>query len=235
MAQAKGNALIRIALRIARLAGGLLALALGLVMLVSWLGSSIPRNPDWQEPEDGIEILVETNGVHTALVLPLVTPQKDWRQAFPVRHVLAQDRPYTHVSVSWGEKTVFLETETWGDLKFSTVLRILGLGGHGLVHVAHYVRPRPGPTIRPLTITRAEYGRIVERIEKFAPAIGTMRYPGYYRHDVFYDAPGRYTPTNTCNQWTSDTLAAAGIRTGLWTPIAGGVMKWVPPIRDAEP
>ena len=109
MAQAKGNALIRIALRIARLAGGLLALALGLVMLVSWLGSSIPRNPDWQEPEDGIEILVETNGVHTALVLPLVTPQKDWRQTFPVRHVLDQHRPYTHLSVSWGEKTVFLE------------------------------------------------------------------------------------------------------------------------------
>ena len=128
MAPPPRRPLIRIAVRIARIAAGLFALGLGLIMLVSWLGSSIPRNSDWQEPEDGIEILLESNGVHTALVLPLVTPEKDWRQTFPVRHVLDQHRPYTHLSVSWGEKTVFLETETWGDLKFSTVLRIVGPG-----------------------------------------------------------------------------------------------------------
>ena len=45
---------------------------------------------------------------------------------------------------------------------------------------------------------------------------------------MFYDAPSRYTALNTCNQWTSDTLAAAGIRTGWWTPFSGGVMKWAP-------
>ena len=115
-----------------------------------------------------------------------------------------------------------------------TVLRILGLGGDGLLHIAHYVRPQPGKTIRPLTISPAQYMRIVRRVEAFAPETGTMRYPGYYRHDVFYDAPGRYTPTNTCNQWISDTLANAGVRTGLWTPFAGGVMKWVPPTGDAR-
>ena len=45
---------------------------------------------------------------------------------------------------------------------------------------------------------------------------------------MFYDAPGEYTASNTCNQWTSNMLAAAGVRTGWWTPFAGGVMKWVP-------
>ena len=55
-----------------------------------------------------------------------------------------------------------------------------------------------------------------------------MRHDGYGPQDVFYDAPGTYTVANTCNQWTSDTLAAAGVRTGWWTPFAGGVMKWVP-------
>jgi uncharacterized protein (TIGR02117 family) len=230
VAQAPRRPLIRIILRIARMVAGSAVLALGLIMLVSWLGSSVPRNADWEEPKSGIDIMVETNGVHTALVLPLVTPEKDWRPDFPAKHILAQKRPYTHVSVSWGEKTVFLETETWGDLKLSTVLKVIGLGGEGLVHVAHYVRPRPGPSLRPLTITSEQYRRIVEQIERFAPQVGTTRYTGYYRHDVFYDAPGRYTPTNTCNQWTSDILAEAGIRTGLWTPFAGGVMKWVPSI-----
>ena len=53
-------------------------------------------------------------------------------------------------------------------------------------------------------------------------------YRGYGEQDVFYEAPGTYHFANTCNQWTSDTLSAAGIKTGWWTPLAGGVMKWVP-------
>ena len=60
------------------------------------------------------------------------------------------------------------------------------------------------------------------------PGEARRRYPGYGAQDVFYSARGRYSAGNTCNQWTSDTLAAAGVRTGWWTPFAGGVMKWVP-------
>jgi hypothetical protein len=60
------------------------------------------------------------------------------------------------------------------------------------------------------------------------PAKRRRRYLGYDDYDIFYAAPGRYHLGNTCNQWTSDTLAAAGVRTGWWTPFAGGVMKWVP-------
>ncbi len=73
-------------------------------------------------------------------------------------------------------------------------------------------------------------------IERVVPPIeGRAIHPGYFDHDVFYDAPGTYHLGNTCNQWTSDTLAAAGIRTGLWTPLAGGVMRWVPKRRSTNP
>ena len=197
-------------------------------LLSAWIGSSIPRNADWSEPDSGVEIMIETNGVHTALVLPLVTPERDWRAIFPASHVAMPYRPYTHVSISWGEKQVFLETETWADLKATTVLRIVGLGGDGLLHVAHYVRPAPGENLRPLRITREQYGRLVAAIDRTLPRERWTSYPGYGDYDVFYDAPGRYTTRNTCNQWTSNTLAEAGVRTGWWTPFAGGVMKWVP-------
>jgi uncharacterized protein (TIGR02117 family) len=203
------------------------ALALGLFMLAGWLGSSIPRNAGWREPAQGIQIFVETNGVHTALVLPLVTAEKDWRADFPARDIAAPDRPYTHVSVSWGDREVFLNTPTWGDLKPSTVARIVIGGGDGLLHVAHYVRPAPADDIRPLRVTPAQYRVIVDRSEAVLPA-AHRHYPGYGAQDGFYAARGRYSAGNTCNQWTSDTLAAAGVRTGWWTPFAGGVMKWVP-------
>lgn len=215
--------------RLLQALAGWTAVVLGLFVVGAWIGSSLPRNPAWAEPPEGVEIMVETNGVHTAIVMPLVTPTKDWRSTFPASDVRSRGRPYTHVSVSWGERQVFLETPTWADLSPLTVLRIAGIGGDGLLHVAHYVRPAPGETIRPLRLSEAEYARLVRRIEPLARNFpGRRTYPGYDRYDVFYDAPGHYTATNTCNQWTSDTLAAAGVRIGRWTPFAGGVMKWVP-------
>lgn len=222
--------------RVARRLFGWLALAIGLFFLVGWIGSSIPRNGHWREAQDGIEILVETNGVHTAIVMPLVTPLKDWRKDFPATDLVEPHRPYTHVSVSWGEREVFLETPTWADLSPRAVLRIILTGGEGLLHVAHYVRPAPGASIRPLKIGSAEYARLVRRIEASLPNGAPRKvYPGYEDYDVFYDARGRYTSINTCNQWVSDTLAAAGIRTGWWTPFAGGVMKWVPGLGSGQP
>jgi uncharacterized protein (TIGR02117 family) len=203
-------------------------LALVLFALAGWIGSAIPRNPGWTEPADGVEIMVESNGVHTALVLPLVTPEKDWRARFPAADLALPSRDYTHVSISWGEREVFLNTPTWWDLRPITVLRIIGVGGDGLIHVAQYVRPAPADDIRPLRLTHEQYRRLVTSIERTLPPGPYVKHSGYGPQDVFYDAPGHYTATNTCNQWTSDRLAAAGVRTGWWTPFAGGVMKWVP-------
>ena len=214
--------------RPARWIAGAAGVAIALFLLSAGIGSSIPRNGDWREPERGVEIMVETNGVHTALVLPLVTAERDWGRVFPLGDIARPDRPYTHVSVSWGERQVFLETPTWWDLKASTVLRIAGVGGEGLLHVAYYVRPAPAEDIRPLRLTRAEYRRLVAAIDRALPRGEWTAHRGYDDYDAFYEAPGRYTVRNTCNQWTSDTLAAAGVKTGWWTPFAGGVMKWVP-------
>ena len=225
-------AALRRALRLAAWAAGLLAALITLILLTAWLGSAIPRNPDWVRPgvdsPGAVEIMVGTNGVHTELVLPLVTPAKDWRADFPVTDVPASGEPYTHVAVSWGEREVFLNTPTWAELRPVTAVRAM-IGGDALLHVSHYVRPAPGPDNRPLMLTRAQYARLVKEVERaVAPAARRARHRGYFDNDVFYDAPGRYHWRRTCNQWTSDTLAEAGVKTGWWTPLAGGVMKWVP-------
>ena len=204
------------------------ALALGLFVLAGWIGSSIPRNADWSQPDQGITVMVETNGVHTAIVMPLVTEQKDWRADFPASDIEAAYAPYTHVSVSWGQREVFLETETWADLKPSTAWHAV-TGSAALIHVAHYVRPAPAEDIRELVLRPAEYARLVAAIEtQVVEPDKRVAYPGYHSQDVFYDTSGRYHLGNTCNQWTGDMLAAAGVKAGYWTPFAGGVMKWVP-------
>ena len=216
--------------------GGILAVPLllaALFFLAAWIGSSIPRNNDWTEPETGIRIMVETNGIHTGIVMPIVTQEKDWRETFPSAGMPRDTDGWmpTHVAIGWGEKEVFLNTPTWGDLKVSTALRIAFMGGDGLMRVGHYVNPRPSEYHRYLTLRPEEYRRLVAEIEATLPpppeAGERFSYESFEKGARNYDALGRYTLGNTCNQWVGDTLARAGVKMGQWTPLAGGVMKWV--------
>lgn len=199
-----------------------------LFFLSAWIGSSIPSNPDWEETPDGIEIFVGSNGIHTEIAMPIANDMIDWRGQFPIGDIASPYRSYTHVSVSWGEKAFFLETPTWADLTPSVAVNAM-TGGSGVMHVAWYVRPAPSDDFRPLRISRSEYAKLSEQIKgQLAPGQSRQTFPGYSSYDVFYDAIGTYHLGNTCNQWTSDRLAEAGIKTGRWTPMPGGVMKWVP-------
>lgn len=216
--------------------GGLFALGLLIVggfFIAAWIGSSIPRNSDWVEATSGIPIMVETNGVHTGIVMPIATPQKDWRETFPsAAEPMEGGMLPTHVSVGWGDREVFLTVPTWGDLKASTAARIATQGGPAVMRVAHYYRPAGGPNHRWVILREEEYDRLVAEVEAGLPPIDDPRnrvsHEGFDPLAKVYDAAGRYTLGNTCNQWVGDTLAAAGIEMGVWTPLAGGVMKWIP-------
>ncbi|MHA7818532.1 MAG: DUF2459 domain-containing protein [Erythrobacter sp.] len=203
-----------------------------LFALSGWIGSMWSRNNDWADPdplaEPTIAVMVGHNGIHTEIAMPLVSIEKDWRTTFPASDIEAALRPYTHVSVSWGERKFFLETPTWADVDPVTVLQAM-VGGEGVLHVAHYVRPAPSDDYRVMHLRPHEYRALVAVIERQLDPPGVREVlPGYGAHDVFYTASGTYHIGNTCNQWTSDRLAAAGVRIGMWTPFPGGVMKWVP-------
>lgn len=209
-----------------------------LYLLAAWAGSSIPRNGDWQQAGAGdpasVTIMVETNGVHTGIVMPVVHPQKDWRTTFPSAARPRDDGQMpTHIAVGWGEREVFLDVPTWGDLHPITALRIVTVGGESIVRVSHYARPAPGPNHRPMRISGAEYAVLVREIEASMPPPPDLapraELAGTEPRAAYYEALGRYTMRRNCNSWISDVLARAGIRTGWWTPLAGGVMKWVDP------
>lgn len=206
-----------------------------LFALSGWIGSSWARNGDWVEPdpqeEPTIPIMIGSNGVHTEIAMPVVTPEMDWRPLFPTADVIASRRDYTHVAVGWGERKFFLETPSWWNMNPLTVVNAM-VGGEGVVHVAHYVRPAPSDDYRVLHLRPAEYRQLVAEITAQLEPVATREVlPGYGKQDVFYTARGTYHLGNTCNQWTSDRLAAAGVEIGAWSPFAGGVMKWVPPVQ----
>ncbi|MEL1250490.1 DUF2459 domain-containing protein [Aurantiacibacter gilvus] len=225
--------------RLLRLLAGVLVMLALLVVgypLAAWVGSSIPESGSAAPPApdaETIEIMVETNGTHTSIVVPIVSHAKDWRESFPSASRPRRDGHVpTHLSIGWGEREVFLNVPTWGDLDAGTALRIATVGGDPLVRVSHYVRPGASENHRPLSISMDQYRTLVSAIERTLPDVppGETReiLRGTYVDDAYYEAEGSYSLTNTCNTWVGDTLAEAGVEMGMWTPFAGGVMKWIP-------
>ena len=213
---------------------GALALLLFLIPPVylgaALLGALIPANPSWREPNQGITVFVETNGVHTWIVMPLVTPEMDWRRLVPATDIRDPTLAGSHVAIGYGDRDFYLNTPEWKDL---TIGRALGAAfgtGESLVHVYHEPRPVADDTYRPIRLTPAQYRRLASYVAasfrrnaagRTVPLIGR----GYGPTDVFYEARGRYNLFFTCNEWAGEGLRQAGVGVGIWTPFTQMIMQ----------
>lgn len=220
--------------RIARVgARGLLALAALplLYLLAALLLGAIPANASWRPAgADGVTIFLRTNGVHTWIVMPKVTPEMDWRPFAPGEHLADPHYGYgDHVAIGYGNRDFYLNTPTWADLDAGTAITAAAGFGPALVHVDHDHRPMPNDWQRPLRISRDQYRRLAAHIRgsfrlddagRTVPLLGR----GYRGWDMFYESDGGYDLLLTCNEWTGRALRAAGIRTGLWTPFSQSIM-----------
>lgn len=221
---ARSNA--RVILRVLTGALGGIAALLACYGLAALIGGAVPTNAAWRPPATGVPIYVETNGVHTGIIVPKVAAGVDWRPLLRPEH-LADPRygAFDHAAFGWGERTFYLETPTWADARVATVLRAALGSNRTLVHVDHLPRPSPAADVRTLVLRPREYRRLSAYLRaSFADRPGHVR--GYAGYDVFYDARGRYDAFHTCNAWTGDALRYAGVRIGRWTPFSWSVMAW---------
>ena len=213
------------------------ALILLLYPVIGIGGSLVPANGGREEPEDGITIYIHDNGIHTGIVLPRDHPIASWNDLIRPDHLTDPRYFSDHLLFGWGDRTFYLETPTWGDLRFSTALAALFGSEASLVHVDHIAAPQAAEDLRPVRVTPEEYGRIANAIRtQFAlDENGNSQLVGAYGPaDSFYAAHGRYTAFKTCNEWTGSILRNAGLRIGAWTPFNSGVMRWFA-IPEAEP
>lgn len=213
---------------------GVLALAaiIALYLLAALAGSLLPVNRDWQSPEDGIELFIETNGLHTGIVMPIWSDVHDWTPLVRPEHLQDPSRYGSHILVGWGHEGVYRNTRAWRDLRASDAFSAILGSDNVLIHIDHLQYPQAYPHYRrSLKVSAAEYKKIAAAIgAKFTLDSHHRSQPskGYGESDLFYQSHGHYNAFYTCNNWTSDVLRQAGIRTGLWTPFQGGVMRWFP-------
>lgn len=221
----------------ARAARGLAVAVAGVVLALfayaaaGLIGGAIPANADWRAPDasvpgGSVRIYVESNGIHTGIVVPKVAAGIDWRPLLKPEHL--RDPRYAgfdHASFGWGEAKFYVETPTWWDLRPGTVLAAMFGSDHTLMHVDHVPAPKVGADVRTLVLTPAQYRRLAAYIRASFAEQAAHRV-GYWQNDAFYTGRGRYSAVQTCNAWTGDALRHAGVRVGAWTPFPATVLWW---------
>lgn len=200
--------------------------ALLLYVVVGLIGGAIPTNRGWTPPAEGVTVFVETNGIHTGIVVPKMAAGVDWRPLLAPGDLRdARYAGYDHAAFGWGERAFYLETPTWADLRPLVVLRAALGSRRTLVHVEHLPRPRPAADVRAVVLRPAEYRRLAAYIMA-TMARSPAHEPGYAGYDVFYEGRGHYSAVHSCNAWTGDALRFAGVRVGWWTPFPWSVLSW---------
>lgn len=201
-----------------------LGVVLGGYLLAALVGGAMPANRGWHQADRGVTVWVESNGIHTGLVMPKQAAGVDWRPLTRPRDL--RDPRYggwDYVAIGWGERGFYLGTPTWREFSPRVAMRAVTGSDETLMHVEHV--PGPAPDARPIVLTPDEYRRLAGFVAgSFRP--GGQAYPGYGRADAFYDARGRYDAVRTCNHWTGAALRHAGVRVGRWTPLPITVMWW---------
>jgi len=208
-----------------------LAAAILLYAAAGLSGGLIPSGGTPADAAGDVTVWVESNGVHTGIVVPKVAAGIDWRPLVPARDL--RDPRYgahAYLSFGWGERDFYLNTPSWWDVRPRTVLAAALGSDRTLMHVDHLARPAPDSGARPIRLTTAQYRRLAGFIRNsFAGGVGTGgALPGYFGWDAFYPARGRYSAVRTCNSWTGEALRAAGVRVGWWTPFPVTVTWWFP-------
>ena len=179
-----------------------------------------------------VPVWVVSNGMHTALVLPATGPDHDLLAFFGPPD---EGPAPSWVMVGWGDREFFAHVPEWKDLTLPLAAKsAFAVHGTALSVVWLHESPDFLTDRRRLSVTPQQVRTLASWIQRSAatdsagrPALLTL--PRETPGEQFYAAKGRYHLFRTCNNWTSQGLAEAGLPHGLWTPFAPSVMGHFPP------
>jgi uncharacterized protein (TIGR02117 family) len=206
-------------------------LAAGLYAAAALIAAVIPAGGAAPGVTGDATIWLCGNAVHTDIVLPAAGGPVDWSATLPASLMRAPFDPAQALAFGWGDRAFYLATPTWRDFRPATAVDAL-IGGDGTVlHVEMRVLPAGDPTCRRLALAPQRLALLdaylVRAMARDAegrpiPLVGS----GYGPTDGFLVATGRYSVLLTCNEWVRRGLAAAGLRTALWSPFPFGLHRY---------
>ncbi len=189
---------------------------------LSLLGALIP-GPHAQNPgPPAVQIGLLRGPIHYDFLLPLNANTLNSfafseRAGVPITHPDAR-----WLIIGWGATGFYTTAGSYADI----TAPVLWDGITGDTSVMHIDVGGEIPTTTGVTflkISEAEFKALLATIESsfarnaeggFIP----LAIPGFRDTDAFFAARGHFNLLHTCNAWIGETLRAAGLPFGIWTP-----------------
>lgn len=180
--------------------------------------------------QEGYEIYILSNGVHTDLVLPIKNESKDWMKNLSFQNTESKDSLMNNVGFGWGDKGFYLNTPTWADLKAGTAFNAMfGLSASAM-HVTFHNKVDTGTFCKKIWISKENYNDLVQFIDESFEKNAQQQYQyisgyAYGKNDGFYEAIRTYNLFYTCNTWANNGLKSGHLKACLWTPQDKGILR----------
>ncbi|HFB99545.1 MAG TPA: TIGR02117 family protein, partial [Phaeodactylibacter sp.] len=181
-------------------------------------------NRNAKPPQDGVDLFIISNGVHTDICFALDDANLNWGNILDWNNFKTNKAAMKYLSIGWGDKGFYFDTPSWAELSAKTALRAAFIPSPTAMHISILQkRPIVGEMIRKTKVTKAQLQKIEKYIFKHlqtknqkATLIDCCRYEGF--DDNFYEANGAYHLFRTCNVWANKALKIGGVRTATWAP-----------------
>ncbi len=193
------------------------------------IGLLIPIHRGFKPLQNGVNLSISTNGMHTDFILPAKNKVFDWTTFIDANNFDLTITAETKLGIGWGDKAIYLDIETWGELTIKMGLATLFLPTPTILHITAYeALPTDTLKVQKTFISNAQYLKLCQFILAYFNT-NSLEKPtliegaGYTPNDNFYQAIGKYHAFNTCNTWVNKGLKKIGIRTALWSPMDKGI------------
>lgn len=210
--------------QVAKALAAIVLIPIAVYLGLAALGTLIPVNSGWEEPEEGITIYLADNGVHTDIVFPVEAAGVSWQGWFAPEDF--EDSRWLNarwIMIGAGDEGIYTTAENWSDLTLGVAVNSITTGTR-VMHVQWVTEPETW-TAAEIRLRPEEYRRLYAAAratfaldDNGAPRV--LETPGYFGSDAFYRGIGPFNAIQTCNQWVASRLRIAGIETSLWAPFS---------------
>jgi uncharacterized protein (TIGR02117 family) len=187
----------------------------------------IPVNSDYVPPEEGIEIWVERDAMHTEIIIPANPEHSLWFHYLDIDE--HQRERLNYISFGWGERSWYLGGGQFNFRTFPIVLKALFLPTKSVMHVNSYIfKPSEARYRIKVKVTAEQFDMLQQYIfnhfqitrDGVFDALGES----VIGYGAFYEGRGSYHLFFTSNNWTSKIIKKMGVRGPLWAPLPHGII-----------
>ena len=197
-----------------------------------FVGAVIPGKHADLAPGTDVLIGLARAPIHYDFLLPL-SPELRARYDFAASAGVPIHAPQAEwLLVGWGSEAFYTSAGSYADMQLGAVITAI-TGDQAVLHldVAGDVSRVDG--IAYFTLSDSQYQALLASLEANFQRDQTgapLALDAHFNdHDAFFAAKGDFSLLHPCNAWLGETLRAAGVPFGIWTPTPHAVelsLRW---------